>query len=321
MSAARDKPLFTATYNCLDDFVPEPGSAYIFGESSEERSVHSSHWEGKVRDVQFVRLDAQSRESFDALVGNERLNVPLRSDSHFSGLWASISRKVVYIDFTGLTHNIWARLVASSLEHNLDVRPLYIEPVEYQYSPTPTEGAIFDLSERILGVDAMPGFASLGEISEDDGVFIPLLGFEGFRFQYVLNQVQPVGDRTIPIIGVPGFRIEYPFHAYLGNRGPLLETRTWRNARFARANCPFSLYYVLRDIAHDWPSGPIRIAPIGTKPHALGAVLFYLSTMRHVELIYDHPVRKGARTRGASRVSVYHVCSLFPDGIKRRRLP
>jgi hypothetical protein len=54
----------------------------------------------------------------------------------------------------------------------------------------------------------------------------------------------------------------------------------------------------------------LQIAPIGTKPHALGAVLFCLSRPRSVELVYDHPIRKLGRTTGASRLLVYDVSSL-----------
>ena len=111
-------------------------------------------------------------------------------------------------------------------------------------------------------------------------------------------------------MGVPGFRPEYPFHTFLGNRIPLIQNGAWRNVRFAIANCPFSLFYVLQDIAADFPHDLLKIAPIGTKPHALGAVLFSLSSSKPVELVYDHPIRKSARTMGAARLLVYHVWAL-----------
>ena len=53
---------------------------------------------------------------------------------------------------------------------------------------------------------------------------------------------------------------------------------------------------------------------IGTKPHAVGAVLFYLDSPSDVELVYDHPVRKADRTMGTSRVCVYNISLLRTIG-------
>ena len=185
---------------------------------------------------------------------------------------------------------------------------IYVEPVDYRFSASPKEGEIFDLSERIAGISPIPGFASLREPKEEVS-FIPLLGFEGARLSYLIEQVQPPGERILPVIGVPGFRPEYPFFTYQGNQLPMTSTHAWHNVRFAIANCPVSVYYVLEDIAAEHPGNFLKIAPIGTKPHALGAVLYKIVNSTSVELIYDHPIRKAKRTKGSSRLLVYHLSS------------
>jgi hypothetical protein len=76
---------------------------------------------------------------------------------------------------------------------------------------------------------------------------------------------------------------------------------------FARANCPFSLYYALEDVGEKFPKHLLKVAPIGTKPHALGAVLFALSNPDTTELVYDNPVRKAGRTSGRARMLVYAI--------------
>ena len=81
--------------------------------------------------------------------------------------------------------------------------------------------------------------------------------------------------------------------------------------RFATANDPFSLYYLLQDIADENRDDLLKIAPIGTKPHALGAVLFAITNPQKVELVYDHPIRKAKRTQGFSRLLVYHVSTFL----------
>ena len=83
------------------------------------------------------------------------------------------------------------------------------------------------------------------------------------------------------------------------------------NVRFAMANCPFSLYYTLEDIATDYPGYFIKIAPIGTKLHGLGAVLYQIVNNTMSELVYDHPIRKATRTKGSSRILVYHISSFI----------
>jgi hypothetical protein len=318
MREVRNRPVLTDTHDSISTFVPSAGSVYVYARSGEARSVHDAAWEAQASGVQFVPVLSQEPTSITVDLGSGDVReVPLRSSRSLEALWSTIAATVVYLDITGLSHHVWAPLLRAALANGRTVRVVYIEPYDYRYSSTPTEGDLFDLSERISGIAPLPGFASLGG-SREDAVFVPLLGFEGTRLQYVFEQVQPPGSKTVPIVGVPGFRPEYPFHTYYGNRAKLLETRAWQNVEFARANCPFSAMYALMDIATRWPSDTIKIAPIGTKPHALGAVLFYLSTARPVELVYDHPIRKRQRTIGAGAVSVYHVSALQFVGSRLR---
>jgi hypothetical protein len=235
----------------------------------------------------------------------------LRSEKQLAAFWADAARRALFLDITGLAHHVWAPLLKAALATGRQVSVVYTEPFDYTFSKAPTEGEIFDLSERITGVAPIPGFTSLVDEGEDEFCFIPLLGFEGTRFAYLLEKVQPSGGKIVPIVGVPGFRPEYPFHTYQGNTLPLRQTAAWKNVRFAIANCPFSALYALEDVASEHPLDLLKIAPIGTKPHALGAVLFALTTRRRVELIYDHPIRKATRTSGRNRLHVYHVSALF----------
>jgi hypothetical protein len=310
MGIIRDQPLLTEVVQ-LDTFRPEVDSAYIFGSSGEERSDHSSAWEEGARGVAFIRITLQERAYFEASGHTGSPRVSLRSREQLQAFWSSIPSETVYLDITGLGHHIWAPMLRVGLSSKRKVIGMYAEPRDYRPSPTPTEGEIFDLSERIAGISPIPGFTSLSEPGDEDFCFVPLLGFEGTRFAYLLEQVQPPGGKIIPVVGVPGFKAEYPFYTYLGNRAWLGNTRAWRNVRFARANCPFSLFYLLQEIAAEHPRDTLKIAPSGTKPHALGAVLYALASPRTVELVYDHPIRKASRTAGTDHLLLYHL-STFP---------
>ena len=310
MATMRDRPILTQVFSNVSEFIPKPGSVYVHGSSVEERSAHSEEWESSAVDIQFVRIEDQQASKFAFSLGNERAEILLRSSKQLDSLGKRFENLSVYLDITGLSHHIWAPLLRTFLKLTPSVKVVYVEPRDYRFSLTPTEGDIFDLSEKISGIAPIPGFASLSDVDGDDVCFIPLLGFEGPRFAYLLEQVQPPGQKIFPIIGVPGFQLPYPFHTYQGNQPELIDTKSWKEVRFATANCPFDLFYLLEDIAKLHPDDLIKISPIGTKPHALGAMLFYLTSPRRVEIVYDHPIRKATRTEGTAKLLIYHVSNL-----------
>jgi len=302
-----NSPLLTTIFESCADFFPQPGSAYVFFQGIEERSEHFDAASFKRNDVTLVQITREGECDFDAQINSNKSQLfRLRSKKQLAELWKQGQWTTVYLDITGIRHHIWIPLLRSAFETGIKISVIYVEPGHYKANFTPTEGQIYDLSERVSGISPIPGFASLSR-PKDDFLFIPLLGFEGARIAYLLEDVQPVDDRIIPIVGVPGFRPEHPFSTYLGNRIALRETNAWRNVFYADANCPFSLFYLLEEIAEKHPDLHCKIAVIGTKPHALGAVLFVLQNMARRELIYDHPVRKSERTRGVGRLLEYDV--------------
>ena len=191
----RERPLFTDTFSKVNDFIPEMGSAYIFGASTEERSIHIQEWESKTNNVSFVRITDQQPMHFKIDINNNEEEYSLRTLSQLNRLLSPLSSKTIYIDITGLSHHIWAPLLKMALTLCNEVKAVYVEPARYRYSATPKEGEIFDLSERISGISPIPGFISFREPAEEEKVcLVPLLGFEGTRFAYVVEQVQPPGD-------------------------------------------------------------------------------------------------------------------------------
>jgi len=163
----------------------------------------------------------------------------------------------------------------------------------------------------IFGLIHGMGFANTARmmIAKEQSLFVPLLGFEGTRLKYIIEQIQPANEHIMPIVGLPGFKPWYVFETLKGNKASLVETRAWESIRYAPGDCPFSCYYLLNDVYTTYNEQHIKIAPIGTKPHALAAVMFALNHPQ-IEIIYDHPVRKSGRTDGSSKLHVYHVSSL-----------
>ena len=306
-----ENPVFTTIFPSLQEFCPSGGSLYITGISAEDRSNHPTEWQRKCRNVEFARYrdGDRSRAVFD--VEGVTIDVSLRGARSVRSFLKSHSVAGYYLDITGLDHHVWAPLLRGLYDLQEPVFGVYVEPGDYRISERRTELSIFDLSDRIDGIAPLPGFASFAELKRGNPLFVPLLGFEGARFAYMLETLQPNRDDVVPVVGVPGFRPEYPFHTFMGNRSQLLQTRAWQNVEFAVANCPFSLYFILDKILGGVADRRIEVGMIGTKPHALGAVLFFLNHPSRVELVYDFPVRKAERTHGASRVCVYDL-SLLP---------
>ncbi len=303
-----NEPLLTTVFADHTDFHPEPGSLYIGFEGLEERSGHFLSLTNLEGETTFLKVVSEGDTEFRANVIGENnvLSYRLRSRSDLDRIWTANDCDSIYLDITGLRHHVWIPLLRSALATTRKVKVVYVEPSDYRHSLTPTESQIFDLSERIGGISPIPGFASFRR-SVDDFLFLPLLGFEGTRLAYLLEQVQPIVDRIIPIVGVPGYLPEHPFNSLLGNRIALQETEAWQHVRFADANCPFSLFYTLERIEQELRAEHSKIALIGTKPHALGGVLFALKDQSRRELIYDHPIRKTERTTGVGRLLQYEV--------------
>jgi hypothetical protein len=305
--AVRDEPLLSEEYEVASNFSPVSGAAYVYARSTEDRSGHVDSWIAAALNASFAQLVEDGVERCVARIGGGEQALSMRSKAALKSFINSLNASVVYLDITGLDYNVWAPLLRAAVAHCQDVRVVYVEPRDYKFVPTPTESDIFDLSEKVRGISPILGFAALDEPDRERVCFVPLLGFEGTRLAHVLEHVQPPGERIFPIVGVPGFRLEYPFHAYHGNKGALLSSRAWKNVRYAVANCPFSLFYALKGIKREHAQDRLVIAPIGTKPHGLGAVLYSIASQEPVELVYDHPIRKADRTSGMSRLLVYHV--------------
>jgi hypothetical protein len=309
MTDPRDQPILTDTFSAASQFLPPADSVYIYRSSGEDRSDHIESWRGKVSGLRLVQVTDETQNDFS--VAGHEVRYLLRSTESVLRLWSQIQRAThVYLDITGLTHPVWAAILRSAVTAHVDLSVVYVEPDRYTRSSAPVEGQIYDLSTRISGIAPLPGFARLSDRASRDFMFVAFLGFEGTRLSYLIEQVQPSVDQVVPVVGCPGFRPYYLFDAYSGNRRPLIETSAWHAMRFAPANCPFACFYLLQELAENNPRRTIKIAPIGTKPHALGAVLFAIAATHPTELVYDHPIRKPGRSSGSDRLLVYHVAAL-----------
>lgn len=216
---------------------------------------------------------------------------------------SSLTGKIA-IDLTSLENRVWAPLVRALIGLRADFIALYAEPDDYRKGDLP--GNVYDLSGG-RGIEPLPGFAQISRRRNDEGHFAPLLGFEGARLSHIYDQEEVEVSRSFPVIGSPGFRIEYPAITYVANQSMLELAHMHQRVELAQASCPFEAYGALQRIRERVGDHHLRVAPIGTKPHALGAILFAIANPAGTEIVYDHPKRTQGRTSGTRRVYVYEI--------------
>ena len=305
------EPILTELFESSDEYIPEAGTVLFRGNSTEERHF----WYRQHSEMLEVSFFEDGPFSIRGSAEGSDFTLSVRSRSDIVRLVESFVKQdnTLLLDLTSLPYFVWIPVLKVGLSLGLNVHASYSEPVSYTESSEPSESEIFELSERIEGIRPIPGFASFSHELSDDFILIALLGFEGRRFSYVVENVQPKGNNIIPIIGAPGFLPEFVFHAFLGNRYPLLENSSYLRTVTAPANCPFSLVGALKQIGDRFPQRALKIALVGTKPHALGAFIYQHQTRREIEFIYDNPIRKRDRTMGLRRLSVYRVSDYLND--------
>lgn len=287
--------------------VSFPTNAVVIHGLSEQRSEIPTEWRSQEQAGLTLcqLLETESITEFK-LHADPSISVFLRRRDSLAHFVERYSGRPFFLDVTGLSHHVWMPVLRILVELGETVSAIYAEPADYTSSTNPRPSEFYNLSEKIRGVSPIPMFARVARRSLQEPTTAALLGFEGARLKYLLETLQTEGASVFPIIGVPGFKLDYPFHAYEGNSDPLESGHCWQNVHFVDAACPFSLYNTLAKLKSQRSGARLRIATIGTKPHALGAAI-YAMLSDDAEIVYDHPVRKKGRTSGAGRCHVYHV--------------
>ena len=286
--------------------VLDSTALYVFSAPGTEARGRAPLWNECRRDrpLQCLEVVSHSDASIEVEVGGAgRRVIDLRDGEGLRELFRP--RPKSYLDISGVPHHVWAPLLRAGLEVCDGLVAVYTEPAVYKRHTSPTSRGEYDLSEGFRGIAPLPGFANLrGPKDEKDAVLVSFLGFEGRRASYVALALDPV-PKVCAVVGVPGFRAEYPQITFASNAEFLGDSRAYASVRMAMASCPFEAFDTLTDIQRDRSGRYMYIAPIGTKPHALGAVCYVLKHPESTEIMYDNPIRKPGRTEGIGLVHFY----------------
>lgn len=63
----------------------------------------------------------------------------------------------------------------------------------------------------------------------------------------------------------------------------------------------------MKRLAREYEGKFLRVALTGTKPHAVGAVLYALAFPSDLELIYDYPISRSESAQGVSAAVVFDL--------------
>lgn len=191
------------------------------------------------------------------------------------------------------------------------LRFVYVEPREYRRD---IKGGLcdqrnFDLSDN-RRFQAIPRFqTNLSETEAGQAVFF--LGFEGSRLGQALEQQEVLRSWGKHVVfGVPAFAPGWEIDAMANNVQYLGKGDEVKYAAAASADAAYRLLCKL--LEHDKEEKPILVAPLGTKPHAIGAALFLIEneSLDRALLLYDHPTPSSGRSIEVRRWHFFDVTDL-----------
>lgn len=224
----------------------------------------------------------------------------------------NVEKSSICIDITCLQQPILFLLIKLLLS---DVKPkklyaAYTEPKRYKkLQHLGSEDEEFELYERIVGCNySVPGFAKINR--EDKELLVAPFGFERQRLISIYESVEPKGG-LIPILGFPSFVPGWNLTALYMNYKVLADSESEQKIRYCEASSPFGVYKLLEEL-YEIYSGDFKIllAPLGTRPHSLGAAIF-ATKHRQCHLIYDFPVEKTFRSEDILKANMYHLSNFL----------
>ena len=215
----------------------------------------------------------------------------------------------VLIEATSLScSEILYAFAAATEAHVKRIRFLYIEPVEYRRGILDRlcdhRDFVLSKNRRYLGIHRF--MTNLSETPPGQAVFF--LGYEGARLGQALEQEEVLQHwKKHLVFGVPAFESGWEIDAIANNVAHL---STGDQVQYAAASSASAAYRLLCDMRkNDKEDKSILVAPLGTKPHAIGSALFLVEHRGNDQaiLLYDHPERTEGRSSDVRRWHFYDV--------------
>ena len=194
-----------------------------------------------------------------------------------------LSAKKIALDISCFTKPYFFYLIKLFKERfEIDcISVFYTEPQSYLFPR-----GIFSSYRSSVGpltISEIPGFPGY-EARGKKRVLVILLGFYGDLSKEINEDISP--SETFVVNGFPSYSPKFKDISLIANE-KLTSDRDIK-IEFSRANNPFEAFNLLEDIKNQNQTSFINIAPLGTKPMALGACLFALY-YPDVRVVYPLP--------------------------------
>jgi len=162
------------------------------------------------------------------------------------------------------------------------VTVFYTEPLSYVFA----KGLYYSYHSTFgpLSVMEIPGFPG-NDTRTTKKVLVVLLGFDRELSLFISEEVAP--DEIVIINGFPAYAPKFKDISLINNE-KLISSAGPSSIRYARASNPFETFNLLEQLYNQEPFAFFNVAPIGTKPMALGACLFALFYPT-VRIVYPLP--------------------------------
>ena len=283
------------------DYLDDNITLVIANPSQEERknAIYKEFFDKKMlisitfKNDKFVLTNPNDSVPMTKTASHDNLGKVLTS-------FSDVNVKNVLIDITSLQHVVIACLLKKIL---LEIKPArvfltYVKPKIYLLG----DAQAYDFSLDFTSSSAMPGFASH---SKNDEILVPFLGFEGNRLKNIIGD-EHYSDIN-PIVGFPSDDPMWQFETLKYCKDAIIEQNAQLKIRKCKADSIYEAYHMLERIAFDYRDKPMVIAPLGTRPHFVAAVIYALKNKRESRIIYDNAVEKSNYTAGIRNIKVYHL--------------
>lgn len=157
----------------------------------------------------------------------------------------------------------------------------YTEPNSYIF-----EKGLYNEYHSSVGpirVEEIPSFNG-DDRGKAKNLLVVILGFDGDLFSEINEDVAPKDTKLVN--GFPSYSPKFKDISLISNEKHV--NTNGNELMYCRANNPFEAYNLLNSISSNHPQHFINIAPLGTKPMALGCCLFAIHNP-DVRVVYPMP--------------------------------
>ncbi|GAA5438460.1 hypothetical protein [Deinococcus aquaticus] len=258
-----------------------------------------------------IYISIIDRENIRVLHKLNNRDVNLRNQDAIDHLLTSIlPGKKFILDITFLPINVWGVLLRRLIILHISHCVMYKSSESYENMDAGETIEEFHMSDEIEGIYPLPGFYRLNRPKlGQTKIFIPILGFQGSRVQYILDKEIEADYLIHPLLGVPGIRSDYGRISLFQNRQMINQKGVYKNIAYYSAWSPFEAITEMKKIIEGRSGLYIKIAPLGNKPSSLAAILFAMHCEKlkghMVNIIFDHPKIPSDFEKRTGKIYIY----------------